>query len=430
MNVWDREAEMSVLGGVLLENTALDIVGPILEPRDFFDPWHRRVYEEAQKMRALGKPVDEVTLADPLSSDGESHFLRLSELVERIPTAANVATYAKIVRSKSRARMLQALSREMHAAAEHDDPTLVAERSMMRLLDVCDSGREREISTGREAARAAMQHLEKLSDTKGEITGIRSGFTDLDYLVGGFDPGDLVILAARPAMGKSALVLNMLADVGINQQKTAWIFQLEMTTERMAMRMLSSLGRVSSSRLRRGLFQDSDWARLARASQQLAGSKLMFDSTPVTTIADIRSVLRQGKARGGAIDLVVVDHLHILETIGDHGDDVRKYAELSRGLKQLAKEFSCPVIALAQLNRDCEKRQDKRPTNADLRSSGAIEQDADVIMFLYRDEVYNDDTQDKGMAELIISKQRNGSEGVVRLQFDGDLQRFSNEKGI
>jgi replicative DNA helicase len=316
---------------------------------------------------------------------------------------------------------------DMRNQAANDDPDEVIGVAMQALYDMGRASRGRSLVTAADAARDAMRHIEKLAESKGEITGISTGFADLDNMLLGFHEEELIILAARPSMGKTALALDLAANMA-ERQKAGLFVQLEMGSRALAMRMLASRGRVDAQRVRKGMFEPSDWARLARATMEIAAAPIVFDESAVTSLADVRLTARRLRQQG-KLDWVIIDYLQLMSASKERDSREREVSELSRGLKQLAKELRVPILALSQLNRGVEARQNKRPIMSDLRESGAIEQDADVIMFLYRDEVYDEDSEDKGIAEVGVAKQRNGPTGIVRMRFNKQTQRFDSLAG-
>jgi replicative DNA helicase len=371
-----------------------------------------------------GAPADELTVADAMGDTSATQYL--VSLSECTPTAENAATYARIVRDKSLARKLVAIGHDLQTLAHTEAPKEAIEQTTRRLFELSRGSQDRRIVHAIDAARDAMKRIEHAYRNPNEITGVRTGFVLLDEMLGGLQSGDLIIIAGRPAMGKTCFVLNLLEGAAARFGKRALLFELEMSAPQLSMRAISSSGRVSLQRMKRGALGESDFARLARGSAQFAQSRLVIDETSTAALADIRSVATQVKMDGG-LDLIGIDYLQLMDGNGDNRE--QQIASISRGLKQIAKDLGVPVVALSQLNRKLEERKDKRPMTSDLRESGAIEQDADVILFLYRDEVYNEDSEDKGIAEIIISKQRNGPTGTVKLRFDADTQRFDNLEG-
>lgn len=419
----DHDAERAVLGGLMLDNGKMAVVGAIIAGADFYLGSHGRLFEAVRQLLADGEPADEITVAQRVKDTGVSEYLQ--KLADETPTAANIASYARIVRDKSMARRLIAIGLDLQTLARTDVPKDVIEQTSRRLFELGRAQQDRRIVHAKDAARDAMKRIEHAYRNPEETTGIRTGFTDLDELLGGLQPADLIVIAARPSMGKTALVLNLLEGAAIRHGKRGLLFELEMSSAQLSLRAVACAGRVSLQRLKRGALGEADFVKLARGANDFGQSRLVIDETPTAGLADIRSVARQAMLDGG-LDLIAIDYLQLMHGEKDSDNREQEVASISRGLKQIAKELGVPVIALSQLNRRLEERKDKRPMNSDLRESGAIEQDADVIVFLYRDEVYDEDTEAKGIAELIISKQRNGPTGTVKLRFDPDNQRFDN----
>lgn len=420
----DPAAERAVLGALLLDNGKLATIAALVSSADFYLAGHGRIFEAIRELVGNGGPADEVTIAGLSNDPGALAYL--TQLSEETPTAANVVSYAKIVRDKSIARRLIAIGHDLQTAAHTESPKDAIEQASKRLFDLSRSHQDRRIVHAIDVAREAMRQIESLHKNPDSQIGVRTGFTALDEVLGGFQPGDLVVLAARPAMGKTALALNLLEGSALRHKKRGLLFELEMSSSQLALRAIASTGRVSLQRIKRGTIGDGDFARIARGANDFAGTRMVIDETPTATLADVRSVARQVAMEGG-LDLVVIDYLQLMSSERDRDSREREVSEISRGLKQIAKELNVPVLALSQLNRKLEERSNKRPIMSDLRESGAIEQDADVIMFLYRDEVYDETSEDRGIAEVIVAKQRNGPTDTVRLKFDLDLQRFDNE---
>jgi replicative DNA helicase len=427
----DMEAERSVLGGVLLTNAALVDISDQVAPEDFYREPHRRIFVAMQELSLRGEPIDVITLGDELRKRGDLEAAGgaayLAGLDASVPTTGNVGRYARIVHDKALARRLieaaHTIAREgyeqLGGAAD------LIDSAQRRIFAASDMGARGSATPLDVATRQAFAHLEALYERQSAITGIPSGFETLDRLTAGFQKGDLVIVAGRPSMGKTSLVMNIVAHVGLELGLPVAVFSLEMSVDSLTTRLFSSEGRVDGQRLRNGKLIDSDWPKLARAADRMFRSPHVVLDDATLSVMEMRSRARRVKAKHGGIGLVVVDYLQLMK---GHGGDSREQevSEISCGLKALAKELECPVIALSQLNRSLERREDKRPQMADLRESGALEQDADLICFIYRDEVYNQESADKGIAEIIIAKQRNGPTGVVRVAFLRDFTRFEN----
>jgi replicative DNA helicase len=378
-------------------------------------------------------PLDAITVSERLSSKGlldkAGGISYLAELADSTPGASNVLAYGKIVRERSVLRQLIGAANQIADSAftpdGRDTDTLLelAEQSVFQIAEnrLKDSGPEKVAPL----LIKAVEKVEFLHGSKGALTGLASGFTDLDRMTTGWQGSDLVIVAARPSMGKTAFAVNMV-EHAVMTGGSVLVFSMEMPSDQIVMRMLSSLGRIDQTRLRTGDLKDEDWDRFASAVSQLKDKKLYIDDTAALTPGEVRSRARRVARETGGLDMVMVDYLQLMRTAKDSENRATEISEISRSLKALAKELKCPVVALSQLNRQLESRPDKRPMNSDLRESGAIEQDADVILFIYRDEVYNENTEDLGIAEIIIGKQRNGPIGKVRLKFTGNLSKFED----
>jgi replicative DNA helicase len=424
------EAERAVLGAVLMDNDALYTVMEILVPSDFHQPSHRLLFSTMLDLSERGEPIDIVILADRLRSGGNLDKAGgpdyLPTLADEVPTSAGVGNYAKIVKEKSVLRHLIEASTDIvqdcfESAGEVDELIDEAERRIFAIS-------EQRIRTGflsmKEIVKSSFKTIESLYEKKEHITGVASGFADIDDLTSGFQPSDLVIIAGRPSMGKTAFALNIAQHAALKSKKTVAIFSLEMAKEQLVMRMLCSEARIDAHRLRSGFLGTTDWPKLSTAAGRLAEASIFIDDTPAISSMEMRAKTRRLKADKG-LDLLIVDYLQLMS--GRRSDSrEQEISEISRSCKALAKELGVPVLALSQLNRGVESRQDKRPILADLRESGAIEQDADVIIFIYRDEVYNKESMDKGVAEIIIGKQRNGPVGTRKLTWMDKYTRFED----
>ena len=428
------EAEQAVLGGLMLDNEAWPNVVERLNSDDFYRRDHARIFRAVEMLANDSKPFDVVTLAEwlrgheQLSDVGGMAYL--GQLAENTPSAANIAAYADIVRQRSILRGLISAGTQIAESAFRTEG-----RNPDELLDLAESLvfeiAERE-SKGRRGFRPlkdllvdALDRIDMLFQRDNPITGVATGFFELDNMTSGLQKSDLVIIAGRPSMGKTAFAINIAQHAAIKEELPVAVFSMEMPSEQLAMRMMSSLGRIDQHKMRTGRLSDDDWPRLTHAVGILSEAKMFIDDTPALTPSDLRARCRR-LAREHGIGMIVIDYLQLMQVPGSKENRATEISEISRSLKALAKELSCPVIALSQLNRSLESRQDKRPVMSDLRESGAIEQDADVIMFIYRDEVYNEDTVDKGIAEIIIGKQRNGPIGSRKLRFFGEFTSFEN----
>jgi len=427
------EAEQLVLGGLMLDDRAWFDVIEILAASDFYRTQHQIIFEAMNDLASDDNLLDAVTVAERLTSKGlldkAGGISYLAELAESTLGASNVVAYGKIVRERSVMRQLIGAANQIAESAftpeGRDTDTLLelAEQAVFQIAEnrLKDSGPEKVAPL----LTKAVEKVEFLRQTKGALTGQASGFADLDRMTTGWQKSDLVIVAARPSMGKTAFAVNMV-EHAVMTGGAALVFSMEMPSEQILMRMLSSLGRIDQTRMRTGDLKDEDWTRFASAVSQLKDKRLYIDDTAALTPGELRSRARRVARETGGLDMIMVDYLQLMRTAKDSENRATEISEISRSLKGLAKEMKCPVIALSQLNRALESRPDKRPMNSDLRESGAIEQDADVILFIYRDELYNENTEDLGIAEIIIGKQRNGPIGKVRLKFTSNLTKFED----
>ena len=428
------EAEQSVLGGLLLDNATWDQVADAVCEEDFYRRDHRMIFRAISDLAAQGTPFDVITISERLSGTGDLESVGgleyIGMLVRNTPTAANIKAYANIVRERSVLRQLiqvgtqiseSAFNAEGRGTAELLDG---AEKMVFQIAEQGYRGRQ-SFASIKDLLNAAVDRIDLLFQRDNPITGVPTGFTDFDDKTSGLQPSDLVIVAGRPSMGKTTFAINIAENAALKAGQSVAVFSMEMPGEQLAMRMMSSLGRIDQHKLRTGKLDDDDWPRLTNAVGTLAEAKMFIDDTPALSPAELRARCRRLKREHG-LDLVVIDYLQLMQVPGFKENRAGEISEISRSLKSLAKELKVPVIALSQLNRSLEQRPNKRPVMSDLRESGAIEQDADVIVFIYRDEVYNEDSPDKGTAEVIIGKQRNGPIGTVRLTFLGQYTRFEN----
>ncbi|CAG0989933.1 Replicative DNA helicase [Burkholderiales bacterium] len=431
------EAEQSVLGGLLLDNEAADRIGDVVSAVDFYSEAHRVIFDHAVRLIAEAKPADAVTLAESLASAGKLDHVGglayLGALVQGVPTAANVRHYAQIVRDRSVLRQLASTAAEIAESAYQprgrNASQLLdeAETRVMHIAEAGARGRKQYAKLG-DLLAGVVERIEELFNREhpDDVTGIATGFTDLDRMTAGLQAGDLVIVAGRPSMGKTALAVNIGEHVALESKRPVAIFSMEMGAHQLALRLIGSVGRLPSQSLRTGRLQAEDWTRLSSALGRLNDAPILIDETPALTVMELRSRARRIARAHSPLGLIIVDYLQLMQASSMGENRATEISEISRSLKALAKELQVPVMALSQLNRSLEQRPNKRPVMSDLRESGAIEQDADVILFIYRDEVYNQDTPDKGVAEIIIGKQRNGPIGTVRLTFLGEYTRFEN----
>ncbi len=433
------EAEQSVLGGLLLDNLAWDRAADLLTDSDFYRYEHKQIFAAIGALINATKPADVITVFEQLQSLGKAEdcggLAYLNALAQSVPSAANMRRYAEIVRERAILRKLIAASDEIATTAFNPQG-----RPVTQILDEAE-GRIFKIGEEGSRQRQGFQSMDKLvvalldrvnelhENGAEEVTGVRTGFYDLDRMTAGLQKGDLIVLAARPSMGKTAFALNIAEHVAVAEGLPVLVFSMEMGASQLALRMVGSLGRIDQSGLRTGRLSDQDWERLADAVDRLRNVSVFIDETPALNSSELRArARRMARQFGGTLGLIVVDYLQLMSGNGGSSDENRatEIGEISRGLKALAKELQCPVIALSQLNRSVESRNDKRPMMSDLRESGAIEQDADVIMFIYRDEYYNKDSKEPGVAEIVIGKQRNGPVGTVKLTFLKPLTKFDN----
>jgi replicative DNA helicase len=429
------EAEESVLGGILLDNNALDRVLEFVRSDDFYREAHRRIFRAMLGLGERNEPVDLVTLSETLRQRGELQDVGgaayLAELAERVPTAANVNHYAKIVREKAILRSLIGTATEIVSQGYEDS------RDVKELLDRAEQGifaiSEREVKPAFVRIDALMNDtfkiVEKLHQQKQAVTGVTSGYADLDRLTAGLQPSDLIIIAGRPSMGKTAFVLNIAANAALRSGTGVAIFSLEMSKEQLALRMLCSEARVDLARVRTGHIQSGELGELAQSAHVLISTPIYIDDTPAISVLELRAKARRlWRDPNSKLGLIVVDYLQLMRSTEGKDSREQEISEISRSLKALAKELQVPVVALSQLNRQVENRSPPKPRLSDLRESGAIEQDADVIMFIYREEVYVEETDKRGIAEIIVAKQRNGPIGSVELAFLREFTRFENRE--
>ncbi len=432
------EAEQSVLGGLLLDNLAWDRAGDLLTESDFYRFEHRHIYSAISGLVGANKPADVVTVFEHLQSLGRAEecggLSYLNSLAQSVPSAANLRRYAEIVRERAILRKLIGASDEIATQAfnTHGRPvSQILDEAEGRIFKIGEEGsRNRQGFVGID--KLVVELIDRVTELHEngaeEVTGVRTGFYDLDRYTAGLQKGDLVVLAARPSMGKTAFALNIAEHVAVNEELPVLVFSMEMGASQLAVRMVGSLGRIDQQHLRTGALRDDEWTRLTEAVDKLGKVSMFIDETAALNPAELRArARRMARQFGGTLGLIVVDYLQLMS--GSSGSDENRATELgeiSRGLKALAKELQCPVMALSQLNRSVESRNDKRPMMSDLRESGAIEQDADVIMFIYRDDYYNKESKEPGVAEIIIAKQRNGPVGTLKLTFLKPLTRFDN----
>jgi replicative DNA helicase len=428
------EAEQAVLGGLLLSSNAWEKVADRLTDSDFYREDHRLIFQSVRELNDRSQPCDAVTVTEWFASNGHIDLIQGGEYINYLtgstPSAANIVAYSEIVREKSVLRQLIDIGSEMASAAfssdGRDSKELLedAERHVFAIAEQGAKSKSGFISV-QETIKEAMERIQELHETEGEITGTPTGFKDFDQLTAGLQRSDLIIIAGRPAMGKTTFAMNIAEHAAIKHEVPVAVFSMEMSSLQLVMRLFSSVGQIEQGRLRTGNLDDLDWPKLTSAMTLLHKSKIFIDDTPSLSPSDLRARARRLK-REHNIGMIVVDYLQLMAVPGTRENRATEIAEISRSLKALAKELDLPVLALSQLNRSLEQRPNKRPVMADLRESGSIEQDADLIVFIYRDEVYNTETPEKGKAEIIIGKHRNGATGTCHLTFQGPFLRFVN----
>lgn len=433
------EAEQSVLGGLLLDNSTWDRIADVLIEEDFYRHDHRLIWHHIARLISLARPADVITVNESLVSAGKAEevggLAYLNALAHNTPSAANIRRYGEIVRERAMLRKLVSIADEISAAALNPQG-----KEARQLLDEAES---KVFKIAQEGSRGSagfqeiqplltqvVERIDELYHREGDsdVTGVPTGFADLDKMTSGLQPGDLVIVAGRPSMGKTSFSMNIGEHVAIEQGLPVAVFSMEMGAVQLAMRMLGSVGMLDQHRMRTGKLVAEDWPRVTHAVQLMQEAQVYIDETPALNVMEVRAHTRRLARQCGQLGLIIIDYMQLMSGNGSE-NRATEISEISRSLKGLAKELNCPLIALSQLNRSLEQRPNKRPVMSDLRESGAIEQDADLILFIYRDEVYNPDSPDKGTAEIIIGKQRNGPIGTVRLTFQGSSTRFLNFAG-
>lgn len=429
------EAEQSVLGGVMLDNELWEMVSEMLLATDFYVKNHREIFKAMNELANTAKPMDVITISEHLDHKGISDIglAYLGELAQNTPSVANIRAYSEIVREKAVMRQLISASNEIADASFNPEGRNIAELMDMAERKIFAIAEARENSGDGPTAiedilKSTIERIEIIQKNKGGITGLSTGFTDLDKMTSGLQPADLVIVAARPSMGKTTFAMNIVENVALASDLPVLVFSLEMPNESMIMRSISSLGRLEQTKIRSGQIQTKeDWDKFNSGVLQLKNhTKLLIDDSAGLSPAEMRSRARRVAREHGGIAMIMVDYLQLMQVPGMSDNRTLEVSEISRSLKAIAKELNIPVIALSQLNRSLEQRSDRRPVMSDLRESGAIEQDADLILFIYRDEVYNPETERKGIAEIKIGKQRNGPIGSIELAFMGKYSRFDN----
>jgi replicative DNA helicase len=431
------EAEQSVLGGLMLENVAWDKIADLVGEDDFYRDDHRRIYKHISKLIEANRPADVITVGESLERNAELEsaggLAYVGMLSTNTPSAANIRRYAEIVRERSIMRKLAEIGTEIAASSYSPagrEARQLLDEAEAKVFKIAEAG-----SRGQQGFSAIQplltQVVERIDmlysrDNPSDVTGVATGFADLDERTSGLQPGDLIIVAGRPSMGKTAFALNIAEHVALDGKLPVAIFSMEMAGTQLAMRLLGSTGRLDQHKLRTGRLDDNDWPRLTNALGRLNDAAVFIDESAALTALELRARARRLHRQHKGLGLIVVDYLQLMSATSQGENRATEISEISRSLKALAKELKVPLVALSQLNRSLEQRPNKRPVMSDLRESGAIEQDADLILFIYRDEVYNENSQDKGIAEIIIGKQRNGPIGTIRLTFLGQYTKFQN----
>ncbi|AFZ83677.1 replicative DNA helicase [Candidatus Kinetoplastibacterium blastocrithidii TCC012E] len=430
------EAEQSVLGGLLIDNSTWDKISGIITSDDFYRHEHRLIWKHIDSLINLDRPADVITVNDSISNSGKTDDVGgisyLNALAHNTPSAANITRYAEIVRERSILRKLVAISDEISEIAlnpKGKEARQILDEAEAKVFKIAQDKSSN--STGfQEIQPLLAQVVERIDDLyhregDTDITGVPTGFIDLDKITSGLQPGDLIVVAGRPSMGKTAFSMNIGEYVAIEHGLPVAIFSMEMGASQLAMRMLGSISKVDQHKMRTGKLSEEDWPKITDAIQAMQDIQLYIDETPALNVIEVKAKTRRLSRQCGQLGLIIIDYMQLMSGSGEE-NRATEISEISRSLKSLAKELDCPLIALSQLNRSLEQRQNKRPVMSDLRESGAIEQDADLILFIYRDEFYNQDSQEKGTAEIIIGKQRNGPIGTVKLTFQGNTTRFLN----
>ncbi|WP_373076380.1 replicative DNA helicase [Fusobacterium mortiferum] len=426
------EAEKSVLGGIFLKPDIFGDVVEILHPNDFYKNGHKLIYEAMRDIYNSGTGIDPIVVVNKLKKNEKFDELvgeqLLFDIISDVPTAANIIEYAKIVKEKATLRRLGEVGTKIVELAyegyeEVDNILDKAEGMIFKISENVDS---KDLVSLKDVIAQEFVRLEKVYQNKGVATGISSGFSDFDQMTSGFHPSDLIILAARPAMGKTAFALNLALNAAMKSKKGVLLFSLEMSSSQLLQRLLSIEAGIGLQKIRNGFLDPDDWGKLGLASMKLSNSEINIADLPNVNVLEIRAIARRLKA-AGKLDMIIIDYLQLIKGNSTRGDNrQQEISEISRALKGIARELDIPIIALSQLSRATEQRADRRPMLSDLRESGAIEQDADMVMFLYRDDYYNEDSEDKGLTEVIIGKQRNGPVGTIKLRFFHEYTKFEN----
>ncbi len=429
------EAEQAVLGGLLLDNQTWDQIADRVVEEDFYRQDHKTIYSAIRALAEKNEPFDVVTLSEWLEPRGlleqAGGLTYLGMLARDTPSAANVRAYADIVRERSILRSLISVSSKIADSAfnpQGRDSKEILDEAERQVFEIAEQGMrgQQGFQPLKSLVKGAVEYIDTMNEKGDGVTGIPTGYEDLDEMTSGLQAGDLVIVAGRPSMGKTTFAMNLCEYAAMKQRLPVAVFSMEMPGEQLALRLLSSMGRINQQRLRTGKLREEDWPRLTTAVELLTETPMFIDDTPALTPTEMRARARRLRREHKQLGLIMVDYLQLMQTSSSSENRATEISEISRSLKALAKELKVPVIALSQLNRSLEQRPNKRPVMSDLRESGAIEQDADLIMFIYRDEVYNEETNEKGVAEIIIGKQRNGPIGTIKLTFRGEFTRFES----
>ncbi len=429
------EAERSVLGAILLHNDAFNLAAEVIDATDFYRDAHRRIFDKMVKLVERGGAIDLVTLKEELGRSGDLDEVGgpayITALVDGVPRSMNIEHYARIIKEKATLRNLIFSANKILSTAyeAEEDADVILDQAEHAIFAIADGKVRDGFVSLRDLAQSSLDTIEKLHSRKELVTGVPTGFTDLDEMTSGLQPSDLIIVAARPSMGKTSLVLNIAQHVGTKTAKTVGLFSLEMSKEQLFLRMLTAEARIDAQRMRRGFLGEHDWGRLAQAIGTLSEAKIFIDDSPSIGVLEMRAKCRRLAAEHH-LDLVIIDYIQLMQGRGRFENRTLELASISRSMKGLAKELNVPIVVLSQLSRAPESRADHRPQLSDLRESGALEQDADVVIFIYREDLYADKNQpaaeNEGVAELIIGKQRNGPTGVVKLAFIREFTRFEN----
>ncbi len=426
------EAEKSVLGGILLKPEIFGDIVEILGPNDFYKSGHKLVYEAMRELYNSGTEIDPIVVVNKLKKNEKFDDLvgeqLLYEIISDVPTAANILEYAKIVKEKATLRRLGEVGTKIVELAYegYEEVDTILDKAEGMIFKISENVDSKDLVSLKDVIAQEFIRLEKVYQNKGVATGISSGFSDFDQMTSGFHPSDLIILAARPAMGKTAFALNLALNAAMRSNKGVLLFSLEMSSSQLLQRLLSIEAGIGLQKIRNGFLDPDDWGKLGLASMKLSNSEINIADLPNVNVLEIRAIARRLKA-AGKLDMIVIDYLQLIKGSSTRGDNrQQEISEISRALKGIARELDVPIIALSQLSRATEQRADRRPMLSDLRESGAIEQDADMVMFLYRDDYYNEDSEDKGLTEVIIGKQRNGPVGTVKLRFFHEYTKFAN----